>query len=236
MAEIVERSEITDGLVVFEDVVAADLIRNFNDYINAQRRTPGYQEFRDDQFRSLILNLQADRRYSYVERLCKRATALTLKKQFGRSAPAGTTYFVRCADPSSGMYSHKRHFDSHLMTLLIPLQKADFAEEDGDLILYGRAGFPISAAGNILRKIVGKIDQKRPLPYRRIQTAKDLGQQLCQRICCKLGNVYFFNGYALKHCNLDVSSGERRALIVHAYDAGNSWGMNKLTARWQWLR
>jgi hypothetical protein len=233
MTRTIKRTALNNGLLVFENAVLPELIADFNELIDRKREKAGFVQFHDDEIRELILKLQADTGYKHVERFCKRLTKALLHKKFAKSVPDGTTYGVRCADMLSSAKSHMRHFDSHLMTLLIPLKKADSGAEDGDLILYRNRGFTTSTTGNVLRKTLTKVDQFLPLIYRRAKTARDLEANKCERIRCEIGNIYFFNGYALRHCNLSVHSGERRSLIVHAYDADNSWQLSNFLTRYR---
>ncbi|WP_083615356.1 hypothetical protein [Paraburkholderia sp. SOS3] len=143
---------------------------------------------------------------------------------------------LRCINRTLPAQSHLRHFDSHILTLLIPLRSAHDAAENGDLIVYRRQRQQLSAATNVMAKAWMIALRRLPLAMRRAQTRRDLSRQRCDRIACVPGNVYAFNGFVTRHANLHVERGERRTLIVHYYDPGMTAGLRVVPRIWRAIR
>ncbi|MDQ7980958.1 hypothetical protein QYH69_27355 [Paraburkholderia sp. SARCC-3016] len=143
---------------------------------------------------------------------------------------------LRCINRTLPAQSHLRHYDSHILTLLIPLRSAHDAAENGDLIVYRRQRQQLSAATNVIAKAWMIALRRLPLAIRRAQTRRDLSRQRCDRIACVPGNVYAFNGFVTRHANLHVERGERRTLIVHYYDPGMTAGLRIVPRIWRAIR
>jgi hypothetical protein len=75
-----------------------------------------------------------------------------------------------------------RHYDSHILTPLIPLRSAHDADENGDLIVYREPRHMLSAATNVMAKVWMIALRRLPLAIRRAQTRRDLSQQRCDRL------------------------------------------------------
>ncbi|XQM33654.1 Fe2OG dioxygenase domain-containing protein [Cupriavidus sp. H19C3] len=138
-------------------------------------------------------------------------------------------HVLRCVSVANHPDGHCRHFDSHLLTLLIPLQlAAPDAFFNGDLVVYPRVRRRISTIGNVLCKLRHGIQRNLPFALRKRLTLRDLRRGRCTRVGVQPGNVYVFNGFALKHANLHVEAGQRRSLLIHYYDPGFSLGLSKV--------
>lgn len=140
-------------------------------------------------------------------------------------------HVIRCADPVRRRDSHCRHYDSHLLTMLIPLRLAPDCACNGDLIMYRCPRLTVSTLGNVMCKIAHGIHRKLPFVWRKWLTLRDLRRGHCSRVPVQLGSVYVFNGFALKHANIDVEMGQRRSLLIHYYDPGHSLGLSWLMRR-----
>lgn len=144
----------------------------------------------------------------------------------GRHATQGPLHIVRCVDRTTRRESHCRHFDSHMLTLLVPLQLADVGHFNGDLLFYQRRRNTPSTPSNIAVKLLHGIQRNLPFGVRRALTVRDLAAGQCERIDCLPGNVYAFDGFVTQHGNLHIEYGERRSLLIHWYDPGMSGGLS----------
>jgi hypothetical protein len=138
---------------------------------------------------------------------------------------------IRCSSPATLAESHCRHYDSHLLTLLIPLQLAPEGDANGDLVMYRRPRLSVSTPGNVICKIRHGIQRGLPFNWRKWLTLYDLRRGNCDRVPMQVGSVYVFNGFALQHANLEVEVGQRRTLLIHYYDPGHSLGLSAMLRR-----
>lgn len=137
-------------------------------------------------------------------------------------------HVIRCADTLRRSESHCRHYDSHLLTMLIPLQLAPECVFNGDLVVYQRPRLQVSTLSNVMCKVKHGIHRQLPFSLRKWLTLHDLRRGHCLRVPVQVGSVYVFNGFAIKHANLDVEMGQRRSLLIHYYDPGHSLGLSGL--------
>ncbi len=156
--------------------------------------------------------------------------------QKGLTVDGEPLYVLRCVNQSLPAQSHLRNYDSHILTLLIPLRSAHDTDENGDLIVYRQPRRLLSAATNVMAKAWLIALRRLPLAVRRAQTRRDLARQRCERIACVPGNIYAFNGFVTQHANLHVEQGERRSLIVHYYDPGMTAGLRFVPRTWRAIR
>lgn len=224
----IERIEYATELFMFKNVISPLLIREINEEIDSLRTGSGamLRKLSNKDVEDILSKLRAHSEYSRIEKFCRRVSRLRFSATFFRNPPDDGICYIRFANALSNNDSHRRHFDSYLMTILIPIKTIELCSENGDLIFYRDKNYSTSPAGNIARKTLTKIDQSLPFSYRKKKTEWQLQKKLCQRISCEPGNIYFFNGNNTMHCNLSVSSGERRTLLVHAYDPNNSLGLS----------
>ncbi len=114
-------------------------------------------------------------------------------------------HVLRCVSKANHTDGHCRHFDSHLLTLLVPLQlAAPDAFFNGDLLVYSQARQRITTLGNVFCKFKHGMQRGLPFALRKHLTLHDLRRGQCSRVRVHPGNVYVFNGFALKHANLHV--------------------------------
>lgn len=160
------------------------------------------------------------------------ANALAMAAEAGQTGlPVEPFHVLRCASAATLAESHCRHFDSHLLTLLIPLQLAPTAVSNGDLVMYRRPRLSVTTPGNVMCKIRHGIQRSLPFNWRKWLTLHDLRRGNCARIPVQVGSVYAFNGFALQHANFDVQDGQRRTLLIHYYDPGHSLGLSAMLRR-----
>lgn len=163
------------------------------------------------------------------EAIC--ANARSVAAQAGQTnLPLEPFHVIRCSSLATLSESHCRHYDSHLLTLLIPLQLAPDGIHNGDLVMYRRPRLSVSTPGNVMCKVRHGIQRSLPFAWRKWLTLYDLRRGNCSRVPVQVGSVYEFNGFALQHANLDVENGQRRTLLIHYYDPGHSLGLS------EWLR
>jgi len=219
------------NLIVFRNAISSFLISEFNEVIDRLRIDLGTKKLRNEDLTQIFSKLRTDRDYNRIETFCRRVSRQRFSEAFLRPPSEETVSYFRCANALSDSDSHKRHFDSYLMTILIPIKLADTEENNGDLIIYKSDKHAAGTIKNMLRKTFTKVDQLMPAVYRKKKTIRQLDKKECIRVPCELGNIYFFNGYSMKHCNLSVSDGERRSLLIHAYDPETSFGMSSFFRR-----
>jgi hypothetical protein len=140
-------------------------------------------------------------------------------------------HVLRCASIANRVDSHCRHYDSHLLTLLIPLRLAPDGVSNGDLVMYRNPRLSVTTFTNLLCKIRHGCQRSLPFSWRKWLTLHELKTGRCSRIPVTVGSVYEFNGFAIQHANLDVQSGQRRTLLIHYYDPGHSLGLSAMLRR-----
>jgi hypothetical protein len=224
------------GLTVYEDVVPETLLAELNATIDATR----------NQWSSNDGGLELDLARSFGDLLRRNESFRSIEREACGELPGyaaaettvaeDTLHSLRCVDHHMPWQSHLRHHDSHWLTLLIPLQLAQGAGRNGDLVLYKMRRESVSTLPNMIYKTWLVIQQNRHFRIRRRQTYRDLKRGRCRRIACKPGNVYAFNGFLCLHANLDIESGERRSLLIHYYDPCLTAGIKNMTRRLQRLR
>jgi hypothetical protein len=205
---------------VFEHVVPLNLLVQINEAINAEREAWRPRDGRRAsalarQFAELLRTTSA---FTSMETQVRAAARRWYSCKFGQEPHSDPLYVLRCVNHDMPFQSYLRHFDSHVVTLLIPLQTAGKDGKNGDLMvrLKQRRGF--SVLSHLVIKSWLFVEHRLPLALRRIVIAFDDILRGYERIPCTPGNVYVFNGFITLHHNLDVSAGERRSLIIHYYD------------------
>ncbi|TCK44758.1 hypothetical protein B0G84_3134 [Paraburkholderia sp. BL8N3] len=164
--------------------------------------------------------------FRMIENEARRAARLRATQLVGRALREEPFHTMRCVGAAEHAHSHRRHFDSHLLTLLVPLQLADPSRFNGDLLFYTKRRQSVSLLANVAYKFWHGFLRNLPFAWRCALTCRDLTRGRCERVPCAVGNVYVFNGFVTQHCNLHVESGERRSLLIHYYDPGLSMGLS----------
>ena len=227
------RAEAALPTSVFPDVIPKNIIDDINALIDEEHALAGHDgppglvvsKKLADQIASKIRLLPA---FKKVEHTARANVALLVETLAPRASfNAKPLHIVRCVDPRIARESHCRHFDSHLLTLLIPLRLAEPSRSNGDLIVYTRFRPVPTTVRNVATKIKHGIQRSLPLAMRQNLTARDLHAGHCVRVVCEPGNVYAFNGFVTKHGNLNIEDGQRRSLLVHWYDPGRSAGVSQ---------
>lgn len=214
-------------LTVFANAVPEDAISAINAAID---RSAGEHPERAEPSAMASILRKCDHFMTIEEEVCAntRAMAAKLGAHGLRREPF---HVIRCANTSTRNESHCRHYDSHLLTLLIPLRLSPSASCNGDLIVYRRKRLRVSTVANVVCKLRHGVQRNLPFPLRKWLTIRDLRKGLCDRVPVEPGNVYMFNGFVLQHANLDVEEGERRSLLIHYYDPGYSAGISSAVRR-----
>ena len=176
----------------------------------------------------LIRRIEAFRQLE--ETVCANARAMAANS--GQTdLPLEPFHVLRCSSIATLAESHCRHYDSHLLTFLIPLQLAPDGISNGDLVMYRRPRLSVSTPGNVICKLRHGLQRSLPFSWRRWLTLHDLRRGNCSRIPVRVGSVYVFNGFALQHANFEVENGQRRTLLIHYYDPGHSLGLSAILRR-----
>lgn len=215
------------GLTVFEAVVSSQLIQRINTTIDVTRAQWRPADGRREVVAAASFAdwLRQSAAFRAVEAYGRSTTGAWAEATLGRRLPERVLNVLRCVNRETSQQAHLRHFDSHALTLLIPLQGAETGERNGDLLLYKKQRTSLSLLHNISDKACLLFQQNLPLPMRRALTHHDLRRECCARVACRPGNVYMFNGFTTLHANLEVAVGERRSLVMHFYDAGLTAGL-----------
>jgi hypothetical protein len=225
-----KRIRIEKGVALksFNDVIPLEAIAEINEVIN--RSFGSLPERAQISLMAAELFRRCDAFRLLEESICTDTRAMAAKA--GQTElPLEPFHVIRCASTKTQAESHCRHYDSHLLTLLIPLQLAPEGASNGDLIMYRRPRLSVSTPGNVICKIRHGIQRGLPLNWRKWLTLHDLRRGNCDRVPVQVGSVYAFNGFALQHANLEVEAGQRRTLLIHYYDPGHSLGLSGILRR-----
>jgi hypothetical protein len=211
----------------FDGVIPAEKIAEINDAID---RSFGNVPQRSQSGAMVAAMLRRDDAFRQLEAtICANARAAA---KAGKTAlPLDPFHVLRCSSMATLAESHCRHYDSHLLTLLIPLQLAPDGISNGDLVMYRRPRLSVTTLGNMMCKARHGLQRSLPFNWRKWLTLHDLRRGNCSRIPVRVGSVYEFNGFALQHANLDVETGQRRTLLIHYYDPGHSLGLSAILRR-----
>ena len=219
------------GLTVFENVVPQAIIAEINAAIDLTRSQwpaahggPGLPVAE-----ACARLLRGNKSFGRVERRACTQIEAWLRQESGLRLANDSLASLRCIDSSMEWQSHLPHFDSHLLTLVVPLQTAHDVEPNGDLLLYVRRRKFVSMLRNVVQKIWLVLQQNRRLSVRERRSISDLAAGRCRRVVCIPGNVYAFNGFVTKHANLDVASGERRTLVLQYFNTKATVGIKSVT-------
>ncbi|WP_321887934.1 hypothetical protein [Paraburkholderia bannensis] len=203
-------------------VVPADLLASINAAIEAARHEwqPPDGRRASATARQFADALRLNDAFSAMEAQVCAAARLWVGQTLAREATDAPVHVLRCVGPRMAAQSYLRHFDSHVLTVLIPLQRAPDGEQNGDLIVHVRRNEPLAPLMHLLTKTWLFFEHGLPFGLRRAIVNSGFGMRHCRRIHCEPGNAYVFNGFVTLHHNLHVAHGERRSLIIHHYDAG----------------
>ncbi|SIT47230.1 conserved hypothetical protein [Paraburkholderia ribeironis] len=216
------------ALKAFHDVIPIQTIVEINKVID---RVFGDAPQRSQSCAAAAELLRRDPVFRELERtICANARAMAAIAGL-TDLPREPFHVLRYSSNATLAESHCRHYDSHLLTLLIPLQLASDGVCNGDLVMYRRPRLSVSTPGNVVCKLRHGIQRKLPFSWRKWLTLHDLRRGNCARIPVQVGSVYVFNGFALQHANLDVQGGQRRTLLIHYYDPGYSLGLSEILRR-----
>ncbi|MCC8400325.1 hypothetical protein LJ655_00210 [Paraburkholderia sp. MMS20-SJTN17] len=212
----------------FDDVVPLETISQINHLIDQMFGETPQRSLSGDKIAEILRQGEAFRE---LERsICANARAMAANYGL-TNLPPEPYHVLRCASRSALVESHCRHYDSHLLTLLIPLQLAPDGVHNGDLVMYRKPRLSVTTVSNVICKLRHGFLHSLPLSWRSWHTLHDLRVGNCKRIPVKPGSVYEFNGFALQHANLDVQNGQRRTLLIHYYDPGHSLGLSAVLRR-----
>lgn len=224
------------SLAVFRSVIPGGALAEINAAID---RSFGEQPERAEPLAMAEILRGYESFRTLEEAVCSDARAMAARL-FDHGLRREPFHVIRCASTATSDESHCRHYDSHLLTLLIPLQLAPEGVCNGDLLMYRRKRLTVTTAGNVICKLRHGIQRNLPFPVRKWLTMRDIRKGRCDRVPVEPGSIYVFNGFALKHANLDVEVGQRRSLLIHYYDPGYSAGlseaMRRVRMRWDRLR
>jgi len=219
------------GVAVFAGVIPDSALQNINAIIDATRHQWQPADGRRESKLALLFVelLRKSDAFRATEAKACEASQRWAAQKFGRALALNRLYVLRCVNRDTSSQSHLRHFDSHVLTLLIPLRLAQSGEQNGDLIMYKKQRDSISLVRNVLTKASLVVQQHLPFRARRARVRRDMLSKRCVRVTCEPGNVYSFNGFITMHANLAVDAGERRSLIIHYYDPGLTAGFRSAT-------
>lgn len=211
------------GLIgVFVDLVPPGLLASINATIESvrhewrpadgRRACAAAREFADQ--------LRRHEDFRAVEAQACAAARRWASRALHRELDDRPLHVLRCVDARMSAQSYLRHFDSHVLTLLVPLQLAHGDGHNGDLIVHEQPHGRVSRPLHLLMKAWLYVEHALPFFARRLLAENRHSGAHCRRIRCRPGNVYVFNGFVTLHHNLHVHEGERRTLIIHHCDAG----------------
>lgn len=217
-----ENGLINEFVREFVGVVPAELLVNINASIASARHEwqPPDGRRASASARQFADALRQHDAFSAMEAQVCAAARLWIRQTLGREANDAPVHVLRCVGSRMAAQSYLRHFDSHVLTVLIPLQCAPDGDQNGDLIVHMRRCEPLAPLIHLFTKAWLFFEHGLPFGLRRALVNSGWSMRHCQRIRCVPGNAYVFNGFVTLHHNLHVANGERRSLIIHYYDAG----------------
>jgi hypothetical protein len=215
-------------LAIFESVVPQEMLGEIKTRLDAAyAATPDHKQFFGSA-KDILHTLREIPVFKELESESVRLASDWVDSTLKAKAEMGPWFGLRVGSLATHANSHCRHFDSHVLTLVILLQSADDDERAGDLIAYTKPRRLPGRSRNLFTKSLQWTERNMPLALRLARTKRHLDQGVCTRIKGKPGSVFVFNGFLMQHCNLDVLDGERRSLIVHYLDPGLSMGLSAL--------
>lgn len=228
-----ESMDIESSVTEFRHVITQDLLGKINALIDIEHREAGPDGPRGlhvssalaGQIAEIVRSLPAFAALEANTKLIATKTLLVLNAK--NKVNAHPLHIVRCVDPRVSRESHCRHYDSHILTLLVPLQLAEQSGPNGDLLVYLPSRPVPSVTRNIGAKLKHGIQRSLPFATRAFLTDRDVRTGRCVRVSCTPGSVYAFNGFISKHANLDIAAGQRRSLLIHWFDPGRSGGVSR---------
>ncbi|MCC8396903.1 hypothetical protein LJ656_30465 [Paraburkholderia sp. MMS20-SJTR3] len=212
----------------FDEVIPLETIAEINEFIDALFGNAPQRAQSGAKIAEILRRGAAFRELE--QRICANTRAMAAEAGL-TDLPLEPFHVLRCASTASLAESNKRHYDSHLLTLLIPLQLAQEGVHNGDLVMWRKPRLSVTTFSNLMCKMRHGILRSLPLRWRVWHTLHDLRVGNCRRIPVQPGSVYEFNGFALQHSNLDVQNGQRRTLLIHYYDPGHSLGLSEMVRR-----
>ena len=227
-----------DPVGIFEGLVPRSLLEYMNSAIDTARHEwrPADGRRAATMARNFAGLLRTTDSFNAMESQACSAARRWAAVVLGKELAGEPLYVLRCVGSGMPKQSYLRHYDSHILTILIILQLADGYDRRGDLIVYKRERESISSIANVRTKAWLMIEHVLPLPVRRALVDRDRSRGRCDRIVCLPGNAYVFNGFVTLHSNFDVESGERRSLIIHYYDPGLTAGLQRITQTFRGFR
>jgi hypothetical protein len=219
------------GMTVFENIVPQAIVDEINAAIDLTRsHWPAAHGGPGLPVAEACANLlRGNKAFRSIEQQACNDVKAWMRQRSGPPFAEDSLASLRCINNSMAWQSHLRHFDSHLLTLVVPLKTANSAEPNGDLLLYVKRRHYASRLRNLLHKAWLVLQQNRRFEVRERRTLADLATGRCRRIACVPGNVYAFNGFATLHANLDVARGERRTLVLQYFDTKATVGIKSVT-------
>lgn len=206
------------GIVEFKNVLSLETIEKFNLNIDHLPSNYSYKQFINSvETETMVNELRKQKRYKEVESSIRDVVEKHLIPRFKSTTTEKQKSLLRCINSHSNKESYLEHYDSHIMTILIPLKETDKGDSNGDIVVYYNKRIARSSINNFLSKIYVKFLQIQPKILRENKVKRDIRKGYAFRYKCLPGNVYFLSGYQTKHCNFDVEKGERRVLIIHDY-------------------
>ena len=129
-----------DPVRVFEGVVPRSLLEYMNSSIDTARHEwrPADGRRAATIARNFAELLRASYSFNAVESRACSAARRWAAVALGKELAGEPLYVLRCVDSGMPSQSYLRHYDSHILTILIILQLADGYDRCGDLIVYKR--------------------------------------------------------------------------------------------------
>ncbi len=121
---------------------------------------------------------------------------------------------LRCLKGQSGLtHSLRFHYDSYLLTVLLPIVIPDQGAQ-GHLIIAPRRR---AVRESYLRNMWDKVLLDNPLTQRALKRAHRLGASSLREVQLEPGNLYFFWGYRTVHANAACDPENLRATALFHY-------------------
>jgi hypothetical protein len=217
-----------DGnIYCIENAIPLSDIESINKIIDQDHKdSEGFKRYMDGEVEHFVEILRKNQKFRDTELHCRNQVQAFLD-QNDLKIPSKPFYVIRCVNSGSRSQAFTRHFDSHNLTMLIPLKLAVGDGHNGDFIIYNKPRQLPSSFVNLIQKLLHTVTHYLPVEIREKLTIRDIQRGVSRKIPVKVGNVYFFNGFINLHGNFDVETGERRSLLMHDFDPGKTFGLSE---------
>jgi hypothetical protein len=118
----------TDGYLEFKNIIPKDMLSDLNSLIDeAKTKSHGFQNFVGENVLPIVSLIRLLKEFNILEASSRQVIREMNSNILSPNVENKSFLVLRCVDESSDSVSHKRHYDSHLLTILISLKTSGVA-------------------------------------------------------------------------------------------------------------